>query len=152
MNLSPPLTSLRAAGYDDDFVCWLEQQLALLRARKFDELDLENVIEEFEAMGRSERRELSSRLQVLLMHLLKCQYQPGRKTRSWLGTIIEQRAAILDHLEQSPSLRQQVGPFAGKAYNTAVELAANQTGLPMSSFPAENPYTPQQLLDPDFVP
>lgn len=103
-------------------------------------------------MAGSERRELSLRLQVLLLHLLKCGFQPGRKSRSWLITIIEQRAAILEHLEQSPSLRRHADTFASKAYGTAVTLAANQTGLKKSAFPPENPYTVQQLLDPELFP
>ena len=159
MNQSTPVDALRRAGdvanpadYEQDFVLWIDTQLALLRAKKFDQLDLDNLIEEFDSMGRSEHRELKSRLEVLLMHFLKCQFQASRKTRSWLSTIIEQRSAIDRHLEQSPSLRQHVGAYANKAYAAAVALAANQTGLQRSKFPSENPYTPQQLLDPDFFP
>lgn len=158
MNQLTPITTLGPpdnadpAGYELDFALWINTQLTLLREMKSDQLDLEHVIEEFESMGRSERRELASWLEVLLMHLLKCEFQANHKSRSWLSTIIAQRSAILRHLEQSPSLRQHVGPVASKAYGTAVALAANQTGLDKSNFPAENPYTQQQILDPDFLP
>lgn len=158
MNQLTPITSLRPPDeadptqYEKDFVVWIDQQLALLRARQFDQLDLPNVIEEFEAMGSSERRELASRLHVLIVHLLKCEFQPERKSRSWVSTIIEQRAAIERHLEQSPSLRQHVGRYASQAYKSAVALAASQTGIEKRAFPADIPYTPQQLLDPEFLP
>ncbi|MBC7684267.1 MAG: DUF29 domain-containing protein [Bdellovibrionales bacterium] len=140
------------ANYEQDFVLWIDTQLALLRAKKFDQLDLDNLIEEFDSKGRSEHRELKSRLEVLLLHLLKCQCQAGRKSRSWLSAIIEQRLAIARQIEQSPSLRQRVGPYASKVHPGAVSLAAQQTGLQNSDFPVENPYTPQQLLDPEFFP
>lgn len=159
MNQSTPIEALCQSGdtanpahYEQDFVLWVDTQLALLRAKKFDQLDLDNLIEEFDSLGRSEHRELKSRLEVLLMHLLKCQFQAGRKSRGWLSTIIEQRSAIDTHLEQSPSLRQHLGAYANKAYATAVALAASQTSLKKSDFPSVNPYSPQQLLDPDFFP
>lgn len=140
------------AGYERDFVLWIEQQLELLRAKKFDQLDLDNVIEEFDDMGKNHRRELKSRLEVLLIHLLKCQFQAELKSRSWLSTFRTQRSEIGRLLEQSPSLKHCVDAYAHDAYLTATELASIETGLPVTTFPSVNPFTPAQLLDTTFVP
>ncbi len=148
----PPDSSAELAGYDDDFVLWVEQQVELLRLRKFDQLDLENVIEEFSSMGSSRRHELRSRLQVLLMHLLKCQFQPEHKSRSWLSTIYGQRASIADIIEDSPSLQRFVAQYVQDRYKHAAELASIETGLPLSAFPTSNPYSIENLLDENFVP
>lgn len=140
------------AGYERDFALWIATQLEILRARKFEQLDLDNLIEEFDAMGKNHRRELKSRLQVLLIHLLKCQFQPDRKSRSWLDTLREQRAELASLLADSPSLRPHVAEVAATAYGSAVDRAVIQTRMDHRCFPPENPYTPDQLLDPDFVP
>lgn len=140
------------AGYERDFALWIATQLEILRARKFEQLDLDNVIEEFDAMGKNHRRELKSRLQVLLIHLLTCQFQPDRKSRSWLDTLREQRAELASLLADSPSLRPHVAEVAAAGYGSAVDRAVIQTRMGHRCFPHENPYTPDQLLDPDFVP
>ena len=148
----PPADASDPAGYERDFVLWIDTQLEILRARKFELLDLDNIIEEFEAMGRNQRRELKSRLRVLLIHLLKCQFQPDRKSRSWLDTLKEQRIELRDLLTDSPSLRRHVAEVAATTYNNAVERAVIQTGMDRRCFPDENPYTAEQLLDSNFVP
>ena len=140
------------AAYETDAVLWFEQQAALLRTRQFEQLDLDNLIEELEAMASRDRRELASRLEVLLMHLLKCKVQPERKSSGWLGTIREQRAEIKRLLEESPSLWTCVGAFSHKVYSEAVERAALQTGLSPLSFPATNPFPQELLLDSDYLP
>jgi hypothetical protein len=140
------------AGYERDFALWIDAQLEILRARKFEQLDLDNIIEEFDAMGKHQRRELKSRLDVLLVHLLKCEFQAEHKSRSWLQTLRVQRSEILRLLEDSPSLQPQVAKFSDEVYGSAVDQAAIQTGLQRSVFPNKIPYTAEQLLDPDFVP
>jgi hypothetical protein len=140
------------SGYEDDFAVWIDQQAALLRARRFDLLDVDNLIEEVESMGRSERYELKSRLYRLLIHLLKCQYQPDHKTGSWVGSVREQRARILRRLKDSPSLARRVQEFADDEYRQAAAKAADETHLPRSAFPPANPYTTEQLLDEDYFP
>ncbi len=140
------------AAYEHDFVRWIERQVRLMRAKQFAQLDLDNVIEEFDAMGRSQRHELRSRLEALLMHLLKCQFQPERKSGSWLGTLREQRSEVARLIEASRSLRKQVPDHADRAYEAAHDRAAAETGLSPSTFPAANPYSADQLLDPRFVP
>jgi hypothetical protein len=93
------------ALYEKDFYLWIEKAAALLRARNLEELDLGNLIEEIESMGRSKKRSISSNLEVVLMHLLKYKYQPDKRSNSWRYTIIEHRVRILEELQESPSLR-----------------------------------------------
>ena len=140
------------SGYEDDFNVWIDQQVAHLRARRFDLLDLDNLIEEVEDMGRNYHRELKHRLCRMLCHLLKCTYQASRKSGSWKGTVIEQRARILDLLDTSPSLGRRVQDYADHAYAHARKLACVETGLALTDFPPTNPYTREQLLDVDFIP
>lgn len=149
--LRPPDESTDPAAYERDFALWIDTQLEILRARKFEQLDLDNLVEEFDDMGKNQRRELESRLEVLLIHLLKCQFQGERKARSWLNTIREQRSEIHRLLAHSPSLRRFVAEFAAAAYGSAVDRAIIQTGMHRSTFPAQSPYTVEQLLDPVFV-
>ncbi len=145
---TPPTPSL----YEADFLEWIELQVTLLRDRQFDRVDFDNVIEELSSMGRSQRRALQSRLETLIAHLLKCQFQPDRKSASWLGTLIEQRSKIQRTLEDSPSLARAVEQYAVKVYPTALRRAVNETGLPSALFPTENPYSVADLLNMDYVP
>jgi len=135
-----------------DFYGWTQQQVSLLRSRQFDEIDLEKLIEEVESMGRSELRELESRLTVLLMHLLKWQYQANFQTRSWILTIKEQRRRIVKRLQQSPSLKSQLNEVITDAYELARGDAADETGLSESSFPIKCPWTYAQIVDMEFLP
>jgi hypothetical protein len=137
--------------YDTDLLAWAEQQVAHLRAGQFDQLDVEHVIEELEAMAGKLRRELKNRLRVLLAHLLKWQAQPKRRSRSWAATIAEQRDQIDSLLEENPSLRQNLDEVARSAYPRAIRLAAIDTGLPRQAFPAELPYTAAQILGDDLA-
>lgn len=132
--------------YERDFVAWLEEQAALLRAGKLRELDIENVIEELEAMARSERRELESRLRIVLLHMIKQQYQPEKRTRSWDGSIATQRAEAHNVLRTSPSLRRHLPVFVLDAYRDARKIAAAETGLPIGTFPRELPYSLAEVL------
>jgi hypothetical protein len=146
-------TDTSAVGeYEEDLALWYQRQAELLRERRFDQLDLENLIEELEVAGKNLRRELNSRVRVLLMHLLKCQVQHERISGSWRGTLSEQRAEIRDLLSENPSLAPGLMQVADKVYPSAVERAAAETGLPESSFPCANPYSIDQLLDPRFIP
>jgi hypothetical protein len=139
-------------GYSRDFALWLRAQTALLRERKFDLLDVDNLADEVDDMGKNLHRELKSRLRVVLIHLLKCRYQPDQRSSHWLATLGEQRNQITDLIEQSPSLERHVAGYANARYPQAVARAAQETGLPPSSFPASNPFSQAQLLDPDYLP
>jgi hypothetical protein len=140
------------AEYEQDLAVWYQRQADLLRERRFDQIDLENLIEELEVAGKNLHRELKSRLRVLIMHLLKCQFQHERISGSWRGTLSEQRDEIRDLIEENPSLSPGVMQVAAKVYAGAMQRAASETGLTESSFPAANPYSRDQLLDRHFIP
>jgi hypothetical protein len=143
----------RETLYDQDLLAWAEQQATHLRAGRLEALDTASLIEELEAMAASRRRKLKRRLRVLLMHLLKGDFQPRRRSRSWASTIAEQRAWIEDLLEENPSLRPELEGTARAAYPQALKRAAIETGLPRRSFPADLSYDLSQILgdegDPD---
>ena len=141
-----------AAKYDTDFYGWAIEQAALLRARKLAKADIENIAEEIESLARSEKRELVNRLAVLLMHLLKWHLQPGLRGNSWRLTIEEQRNALVEHLDENPSLRPMLNDAITRAYGKAVLAARKETGLAESAFPTSYPYTPTQIFDPAFLP
>jgi hypothetical protein len=138
--------------YDRDFYAWANTQAALLRAGKLDQADIENIAEEIESMGRTEKRELTSRLAVLLMHLLKWQFQPERRTRSWRLTIEEQRRQTLRHLRDNPSLKPSLPETINDAYGDAVIAAERETDLARSTFPLSCPWLFDQFMDANFWP
>lgn len=138
--------------YEQDFYAWTQQQAALLREHQFTRLDMDNLIEELESMGRSERRQLVNRLEVLLMHLLKWQYQPELRGRSWQLTILEQRRRIVKLLRANPSLQPEMAVLILEAYEDAAFSAMRETGLPLTTFPAHCPYAPSQVLEQNWLP
>lgn len=140
------------ALYDEDLYTWSLEQASLLKKRKFDQLDLEHIIEEIEDMSKSEKRALQSFLETLLMHLLKWQYQPAYQGRSWKFTIIEQRKRIESHLQESPGLKGKLSELVYKAYSYAVTGAVRETGLAFAVFSEECPWTYEQFTSPDFWP
>jgi hypothetical protein len=143
----------RAASYQEDFYLWLMGQAEMLRQGRFQDLDLENLAEEVESIGRSDKREVYNRLVVLMVHLLKYQFQHLKRTRSWGLTIADQRFRLKLVLRDSPSLRQAYLPeVLDDIYRLARRKAAGQTRLPESAFPETCPYTLEQLLDEDFLP
>ena len=141
-----------AIAYDDDFFEWTVEQARLLRGGELSEIDAANIAEEIESMGLSDRRELRNRLIVLLSHLLKWAYQPDARSSSWLGTIREQRLQIEFILEDSPSLRRVAAQLSARDYDRARRKAVDETELPESTFPAECPFTADQILAEDFLP
>jgi hypothetical protein len=138
--------------YERDFCLWIEQQAALLREGRFDELDLANLIEEIEAMARRDKKAIKNNLVVLLTHLLKHRFQPEQRSTSWRGSIVEHRQRLRDDFEESPSLRQHAADVFARAYADARERASAETGLPLRTFPKSSPYTLEQTLDPKFLP
>jgi hypothetical protein len=132
--------------YEQDFYQWTIEQANLLRAGALSQLDIENLIEEVESMGRSEKRELEHRLTVLITHLLKWDHQPERRGRSWENTIRIQRIDIRKVLKSSPGLNSQFEDAVYSAYEKAVIFAADETGLPESSFPETCPYTIEKIM------
>ena len=136
--------------YDRDFYLWIQATAQQLKEGKFDEVDLTNLIEEIESMGRSEKRELKSRLIVLLMHLLKWQYQPEKRSESWRSTISEQRICLEGLLEDSPSLKPLISEVFDDCYQKARLKAADETGIKLNFFPKESPFTLEETLKVSF--
>jgi len=136
--------------YSTDFNLWTEQTIAALKSGVLQALDLDNLIEEIEAMTRSDKREIFNRLKVLTMHLLKCQYQ--KKTNSWIKTINEQRDQIELVLADSPSLRPYLTSKLEEIHKKAKRDAVNETKLTPEAFPTNCPFTEEQILDSEYFP
>jgi hypothetical protein len=136
--------------YSTDFYAWTQQQATLLRQGKLDYIDVINLIEEIESLGRQQKQELKNRLAVLIGHLLKWNYQPNQRSKSWKYTIREQRLQILDLLEQNPSLKPYQEEAIAKGYQLAVLLVGRETPLNPTDLPSQCPYTFEQILAPSF--
>ena len=133
--------------YHTDFYKWAVHQSALLRSGRLEDADIDHIAEEIESMGKSEKRELINRLKVLLAHILKWEYQPFRRSRSWQLTVKEQRLMIQDLLEDNPSLKAIQDQVVIKAYRLARTQAARETGLEESVFPEQCPYDFDEALE-----
>ena len=138
--------------YDTDLYAWATGNAALIRAGHLAEVDFEHIAEELESMGRSERRAITSRLEVLLMHLLKWRLQPGRQSRIWQLNIQEQRRRLARLLAENPSLQAELPAILPDAYSDAVLSAAQETGLDEAAFPDACPFTLADVLDAAFWP
>ncbi|MDF5734357.1 DUF29 domain-containing protein [Nostoc sp. S13] len=138
--------------YDTDFYAWTQEQVTLLRNEQWSQIDLQNLIEEIQSLGKQQRQELRNRLSVLIGHLLKWQYQSGRRSRSWLATLRIQRLDIAELLEDNPSLKPYLEEVLRKAYLKGVELAVGETDLSKRTFPVECPYSLSEIVDYDFYP
>jgi uncharacterized protein DUF29 len=138
--------------YERDFYAWANEQAALLRAGRLAEADLENIAEEIESMARSEKRELVSRLKVLLARLLKWRFQPTLRGNSWRLSIEEQHREVVDHLADNPSLKDKLPEALSSAYRKAILEAATETGIDSSTFPSACPWTYEQIMDAEFWP
>lgn len=139
--------------YDRDFYQWTQKTAYFLKQRKFEAVDWDALIEEIEALGRSEKRAIRSYLVVVIKHLLKWQYQPGERSGSWKASIRNSRASLLELLEDNPSLRGDfVIESVAKVYNRAREEASEETTIFLDKFPIECPYSSEQLLDTEFLP
>jgi hypothetical protein len=141
-----------AALYDQDFYAWANEQAGLLRAGKLSEADIANIAEEIESMGKTEKRELVSRLAVLLLHLLKWQFQPKRRGSSWEATIRIQRRDLTRHLADNPSLKSKLFEAISDAYGNAIIAAGDATGLSEDTFAPTCPWSFEQMMDENFWP
>jgi Domain of unknown function DUF29 len=138
--------------YERDFFEWTQVNADLLSRGCFETADIAHIAEELADMGRSDRREVTSFLRRLIMHLLKWQMQPGQRSSSWIASIGDSRVHLKDIFDQSPSLRRFASDAIGSVYSDARELAAQETGLEETAFPAECPYSFDQLMDRRFFP
>jgi len=134
-----PTPHALAALYEADETAWLEETAALVRAGRLGEIDPDTLAEYLTDMAKRDRREVFSRLVVLLTHLLKWEYQPDRRSGSWRGTIREQRRELRQLLE-SGTLRNHAAAVLAAAYAEARAQAADETELDIGVFPAENPW------------
>jgi hypothetical protein len=141
-----------SGNYDTDFYAWANEQAALLRAGRLSSADIENIAEEIASMGRTEKRELISRLTVLLTHLLKWKFQPKGRCSSWQTSIKVQRNGTIRHLADNPSLKTLLHEAISDAYGDAVLEAAEETKLSESTFPAPCEWSFDQLIDAGFWP
>lgn len=139
------------AEYDSDFYAWSLDQAARIRAADVPGLDVANIAEEIESLGRSDKRELLSRFTVLIGHLLKWTFQPERRGTSWLSTILEQRLKINELLSESPSLNSMLPDIVSKAYKTSIRLTAVEIDMPASTFPARCAWPISTLLDESWM-
>ena len=141
-----------AIGYDQDVAAWAAEQARLIRAGQFDQLDVEHIADEIEDVGKGEKRELASRLAVLLAHLLKWQHQPARRSASWERTMREQRKQVLRALKEAPSLRPLLSDpdWSDGVWGDAVTLAISETGL--DAFPEACPWPLADVLADDWRP
>lgn len=138
--------------YEQDFYAWANEQAGLLRAGKLAQADIEHIAEEIESMGKTEKRELVSRLVVLLLHLLKWQFQPGRRGASWQATIRLQRRDLTRHIRDNPSLKANLDEAISYAYGNAIIEAVGETGLLEGTFPTACPWSFEQMMAEDFWP
>jgi hypothetical protein len=142
------------ATYQKDVVAWANEQAALLRAGKLSEIDIEHIAEEIEDVGKSEQRELASRMAVLLAHLLKWEFQPDMRSTSWRATIKTQRDRVQIRLQKTPSLAPMLtdADWIADMWADARTLASKETGIGFAKFPEGCPWTLENAIGPDFWP
>jgi hypothetical protein len=139
-------------GYEKDFYAWTVEQARLLRSGEFSKVDALNVAEEIESAGRRDRRELVDRLENLLAELLRWRSEPGARCGNWRSEILQQRFEIEQIIDDSPSLREFAADQLRDAYSDARERVVEELGLLQPDFPAECPFTAEQVLASDFLP
>ena len=135
--------------YDRDFYLWVESTVQQLRQKQLDKIDWENLIEEIESLGKSEKNALKSNLRILLMHLLKWQYQPNKRSNSWSYTITEHNIRINQAFQDSPSLKRYFTEIFEDCYQDARKLVAKETGLNIQIFPLDCPFSQEDVLNSD---
>ncbi|MBW4613838.1 MAG: DUF29 domain-containing protein [Desmonostoc vinosum HA7617-LM4] len=138
--------------YETDFYAWTQQQANLLRHHQWSQLDVSNLVEEIEFLGRKERQELRNRLSILIGHLLKWEYQSQQRSRSWLATIRVQRRETIKLLSENPSLKSYLEETLKEAYENARDLASGETNLPLSDFPMQSLYQLEEIISDRFYP
>jgi hypothetical protein len=134
------------SAHKEDFHAWCFDQANLIRENKIEDLDLENIAEEIESLGKSEESELQNRLSLLISHLLKWKYQPERRSKSWMFTIKEQRKKIKKHLFKHPSLNRNLNESFDDSYSDAVMRAEKETKLDIDIFPETMPFSQEDVL------
>ena len=138
--------------YQQDFFAWTKQQINFLQNQQWNQLDLANLIEEIETLGKQQRQELRNRLSILIGHLLKWEYQPQKRSYSWLATLRVQRIDIQELIDDNPSLKPYLEEALTQAYIKGLLLAVSETNLPDLTFPQNCPYSLTEILSDRFYP
>jgi hypothetical protein len=133
-----------------DVSAWAFAQAAHLRAGRFHLLDRDGLADEIEDVGRAEFKSLASDIEIILIHILKWDGQPMKRTRSWILSIAEHRERVRDDLADSPSLRARTGEAIARAYRRARLRAARETRLALDQFPEACPYAFEHVMDRSF--
>jgi hypothetical protein len=141
-------------SYETDIVAWANEQATFIRAGRFDQLDLTHIAEEIEDVGKSEQRELASRMAVLLMHLLKWQFQPDKRTNSWTATIKTQRRLLVRRIQKTPSLAPMLTDqeWIDEMWVDATAAAEKETGIDLCTFPELCPWVMADVLTENWLP
>jgi hypothetical protein len=137
--------------YDQDFAAWADHTAQLLQQKQFEQLDLENLIDEVQDLSRRERQALYSNLKIILIHLLKWQFQPSMRSNSWKASVIEHRQRVHKRLRDSPSLKPYLKQVFEECYQEARAVAEAETALPLVTFPAHCPYSVVEVLQGDLM-
>lgn len=145
-------TNLTPSLYETDFYAWSQEQAKLLKHQEWSQLDLPNLIEEIESLGKQQRAELRNRLSILIAHLLKWEYQVSKRSRSWVNTICIQRIDLLELLKENPSLKPYLEEALQTAYSKGIALASGETNLPRKTFPENSPYRLEEIFSDSFYP
>jgi hypothetical protein len=127
--------------YETDFYAWTLEQSKLLKEGGFKHLDITNLVEEIESLGKQERRELNNCLGILIGHLLKWDYHPEKQSKSWRATIREQRRVAQKLISQNPSLKPYLAEAIADAYESGKDLVVGETPLDYLDLPENCPYT-----------
>ena len=136
--------------YETDFYAWTLEQSRLLKDGDLQNLDIINLVEEVESLGKQQRQELENRLAILLGYFLQWDYQPDRRSKSWKATIREQRRAAQKLIKQNPSLKPYLQEAIADAYESGLDLVVRETPLDYPELPQACAYTLAQLFDPEF--
>jgi hypothetical protein len=140
--------------YKKDFVEWSARTAELLRERRFEEVDLENLVEEVQELGNNWEHAVASHLTRMLMQVIKQKIQPERDGASWRGSISNARVELIIYLKKSPSLRRHLEQSLPGAYEIAIRQALDETGIKTSpkrlGLPRECPFTPKDILEADI--
>ncbi|MGY2052788.1 DUF29 domain-containing protein [Methylobacterium sp. JK268] len=146
MTVAAPLAARARAAYDDDLYSWAMEQAALLRAGDLSALDRENLAEEIESLARTEFNRLVSFYRLILLHMLKWEYQPNHRSRSWAISIATHRLHAAEVVKDNPGLRPRLDEAAERAYRHARIEAIAETGLAEAAFPAQSPFTRDEMM------
>jgi hypothetical protein len=138
--------------YDHDYLEWVKSTLVQLRSQDYISVDWQNLIEEIEDMGKRERRSMETNLVIVLLNLLKWEFQPQCRSGSWKSSIIEHRRRIRKALEDSPSLKVYLGTMLTECYQSAVKQVKAEIQLPTETFSTRCPYNMVEVLNDDFLP